>query len=134
MALWQRVMAVFSRPPLGVQDLVVGAGPEAGDNSNVKVHYTGTLIDGTVFDSSRDRGQPFEFLIGAGEVIEGWERGVNGMRVGGRRRLTVPPHLGYGRRGVAGAIPGGATLIFEIELLEVVPADGGEQRPDESQR
>jgi FKBP-type peptidyl-prolyl cis-trans isomerase FkpA len=99
-------------------DLATGSGPEAAHGQSVTVHYTGWLTDGRKFDSSRDRGSPFSFRLGAGEVIRGWDQGVAGMRVGGRRRLEIPPELGYGSRGV-GPIPGGATLIFAVELLGV---------------
>jgi FKBP-type peptidyl-prolyl cis-trans isomerase len=101
------------------EELVVGAGAEAVAGKTVSVHYTGTLIDGTKFDSSLDRGEPFSFRLGVGEVIQGWDRGVAGMRVGGKRKLTIPPELGYGSRGVPGAIPPNATLVFEVELLGV---------------
>ena len=90
---------------------------KAGDT--VRVHYTGTLLDGTTFDSSRPRGTPFEFKVGAGQVIRGFERGVVGMRVGGVRKVTIPPEMGYGRKGAPPVIPPNATLIFEIELLDV---------------
>ncbi len=100
------------------EDLVVGEGDEAARGSTVSVHYTGWLTSGRKFDSSLDRGQPFSFRIGAGQVIAGWEQGVEGMKVGGKRKLTIPSSLGYGRRGT-GPIPGGATLVFEIELLGV---------------
>ena len=100
-------------------DLVVGAGDEALAGKRVKVHYTGTLTNGQKFDSSLDRGQPFNFTLGAGEVILGWDDGVAGMQVGGKRRLTVPPELGYGRRGIRGVIPPNATLVFEVELLGI---------------
>ena len=93
-----------------------GASPKKGDK--VRVHYTGTFPDGKKFDSSRDRGQPFEFPIGTGRVIKGWDEGVATMKVGGKRRLIVPAGLGYGDRGT-GPIPGGATLIFDVELIEV---------------
>ena len=103
---------------LGVKDIKVGEGAEAFNFSKVKVHYTGWLMDGKKFDSSKDRGQPFEFMVMARQVIPGWDLGVSGMKVGGVRELIVPPQLGYGKRGV-GPIPPNATLKFEIELLEV---------------
>src|SRR5690606_2645472 len=101
------------------EDLVVGTGEEAVHGKAVTVHYTGTLTDGSKFDSSVDRGEPFVFPLGAGRVIQGWDRGVVGMTVGGKRRLTIPPELGYGPRGFPPVIPANATLIFEIELLGV---------------
>jgi FKBP-type peptidyl-prolyl cis-trans isomerase FkpA len=101
-------------------DLVVGTGAEARKGDAVSVHYVGTLTDGTVFDSSRARETPFTFMIGQGKVIRGWEQGVVGMKVGGKRKLVVPPHLGYGEDGSPPKIPGNATLVFEIELLHVV--------------
>ena len=104
---------------LKIEDLEVGTGDEATAGRTVVVHYTGWLLDGTKFDSSVDRGTPFEFRLGAGQVISGWDQGVEGMRVGGKRRLTIPPELAYGDRGAAGVIPPGATLVFEVELLEV---------------
>jgi peptidyl-prolyl cis-trans isomerase A (cyclophilin A) len=104
---------------LGVEDLVVGRGAEATRGDKVKVHYVGTLTTGTEFDSSRKHGEPFDFQLGAGEVIKGWDQGVAGMKVGGKRRLTVPASLGYGSRGAPPVIPANATLVFEIELLEV---------------
>lgn len=100
------------------EDLKVGEGAEAQDGKTVKVHYVGTLVDGTKFDSSRDRNEPFEFTLGAGHVIKGWDQGVKGMKVGGIRKLTIPPELGYGDQDL-GTIPPNSTLIFEIELLEV---------------
>ena len=99
-------------------DLKPGDGAEATPGQNVTVHYTGWLTDGRKFDSSRDRGSPFSFRLGGGQVIRGWDQGVAGKRVGGRRRLEIPAELGYGSRG-AGPIPGGATLIFTVELLGV---------------
>ena len=104
---------------LKIEDLVVGDGKEATKGSTVSVHYTGTLTDGKKFDSSLDRGKPFGFQIGAGRVIQGWEQGVAGMKVGGKRKLTIPPELGYGARGFPPVIPANATLVFEIELLGV---------------
>ena len=101
-----------------IEDLVKGKGPEAVRGKTVEVHYTGWLTDGTKFDSSVG-GQPFSFRIGAGEVIEGWERGLAGMRAGGKRKLTLPPELAYGTKGAPPEIPPHATLVFEIELLAV---------------
>ena len=104
---------------LTYQDLVEGAGTEATKGAQVSVHYTGWLMDGTKFDSSKDRGDPFDFPLGAGQVIRGWDEGVAGMKVGGTRKLTIPPSLGYGARGAGGVIPPNATLVFEVELLAV---------------
>ena len=104
-----------------VEDTLPGDGPQAKPGSLVRVHYTGKLADGSTFDSSKPRGQPFEFRLGQGQVIKGFERGVVGMKVGGTRKVTIPPELGYGRRGVPPQIPPNATLTFEIELLEVKP-------------
>jgi len=99
-------------------DIVVGTGPVAEAGDTVSAHYVGRFTDGTQFDSSYDRGVPFEFVLGAGQVIAGWDQGVPGMRVGGTRRLTIPPHLAYGSAG-RGSIPPNATLTFDIELVEV---------------
>jgi FKBP-type peptidyl-prolyl cis-trans isomerase FkpA len=104
---------------LQYEDLAMGEGPEAKTGDAVSVHYTGWLTDGTKFDSSVDRGTPFEFPLGAGRVIKGWDEGVAGMKVGGKRKLTIPPELGYGDRGAPPKIPPGATLVFEVELLEI---------------
>lgn len=100
-------------------DLKQGTGAEAVAGKRVTVHYVGTLTDGSKFDSSRDRGKGFSFSLGAGEVIRGWDEGVAGMQVGGLRRLTIPPELGYGERGFPPVIPARATLVFEVELLAV---------------
>jgi FKBP-type peptidyl-prolyl cis-trans isomerase len=100
-------------------DIVVGSGATATPGSTVKVHYTGFLTTGQKFDSSRDRGEPFSFPLGQGQVIKGWDEGVAGMKVGGQRQLRIPPQLGYGAAGAGGAIPPNATLIFDVELLEV---------------
>ena len=114
------------RPKLEITDIVVGTGELAEEGASVTVHYTGWLHDasapnqrGRKFDSSKDRNEPFEFDLGAGMVIQGWDLGVQGMQVGGKRVLVIPPHLGYGRRGTGGVIPPNATLVFEVELLGV---------------
>ena len=107
--------------PSGLQytDLVVGLGEGARSGATAVVHYTGWLMDGTKFDSSLDRGTPFEFVLGRGQVIGGWDEGVSTMNVGGKRELIIPPDLAYGDRGAAGVIPPGATLKFEVELIEL---------------
>jgi FKBP-type peptidyl-prolyl cis-trans isomerase len=105
--------------PLGVKDLVVGKGAEAKAGDTVTVHYVGTLTDGKEFDSSRKHNKPFDFQLGAHQVIKGWDQGIAGMKVGGKRKLTVPPSLGYGARGFPPVIPPNATLSFEVELLDV---------------
>jgi peptidylprolyl isomerase len=102
-----------------VTDLTIGQGQEAKTGDRVSVHYTGTLLDGTKFDSSYDRGKPFEFVLGQNQVIQGWEKGVLGMKVGGKRKLVIPPSLAYGEQGIPGAIPPNATLMFEVELLDI---------------
>jgi FKBP-type peptidyl-prolyl cis-trans isomerase FkpA len=105
--------------PLQIEDLKVGTGAEAKSGKAISVHYTGTLTNGNKFDSSRDRGTPFEFQLGAGMVIQGWDQGIVGMKVGGRRKLTIPPEMGYGARGYPPVIPGNSTLVFDVELLAV---------------
>ena len=104
---------------LQYQDLQEGTGPATKAGDTVEVHYTGWLKDGTQFDSSHDRKQPFAFKLGAGRVIQGWDQGVAGMKVGGKRKLHIPPELGYGARGAGNAIPPNAQLIFEVELLKI---------------
>lgn len=104
---------------LEIEDVKVGTGADAVVGKNVTVHYVGTLTNGTKFDSSRDRGEGFEFGLGAGEVIKGWDQGVAGMKVGGIRKLTIPPELAYGARGFPPVIPPNSTLVFEVELLSV---------------
>jgi ketosteroid isomerase-like protein len=110
--------AMKTESGLKYEDLVVGTGASPQPGQEVTVHYTGTLEDGTKFDSSLDRGQPFKFQIGIGQVIKGWDEGVMTMKVGGKRKLVIPPQLGYGARGAGGVIPPNATLVFEVELLD----------------
>lgn len=102
---------------LKIEELSEGEGETAAAGQQVSVHYTGWLTDGQKFDSSVDRNQPFQFALGRGMVIRGWDEGVAGMKVGGKRKLTIPPHLGYGAQGAGGVIPPNATLVFEVELL-----------------
>ena len=105
---------------LQYEDTVIGTGAEAAKGKSVEVHYTGTLADGTKFDSSHDRKQPFSFRLGAGQVIKGWDEGVVGMKVGGTRKLVVPGDLAYGPRGYPGSIPPNAQLTFVVELIKVL--------------
>jgi FKBP-type peptidyl-prolyl cis-trans isomerase len=112
--MYHRAMA-----DLQIEELQVGTGTEATPGNKVSVHYTGWLTTGEKFDSSVDRGTPFEFALGGGQVIKGWDQGVAGMKIGGKRKLTIPPDLGYGARGAGGLIPPNATLVFEVELLGV---------------
>ncbi len=108
-------------PDVGMEDVKIGEGPEALPFSTVEVHYTGKLEDGKVFDSSVERGEPFRFTLGAGQVIPGWDIGIRGMKPKGRRMLKIPPELAYGERGAGGVIPPNATLNFEVELISVMP-------------
>ncbi len=111
--------AITTDSGLKYVDEVVGSGDAPARGKKVRVHYTGRLTDGKKFDSSVDRGQPFEFIIGVGQVIQGWDEGVASMKVGGKRQLIIPPELGYGARGAGGAIPPNAELVFDVELLGV---------------
>ena len=112
-------LATMTKSPTGlyVQELTPGAGPPAAKGDSVAMHYTGWLPDGKKFDSSRDRGKPYSFVLGRGEVIGGWDEGVEGMMVGGRRKLVIPAALGYGERG-SGRIPPNATLVFDVERVK----------------
>ncbi|MBE7412440.1 MAG: FKBP-type peptidyl-prolyl cis-trans isomerase [Leptospiraceae bacterium] len=104
---------------LVIKDVKKGTGKEALKGNVVLVHYSGYLVNGTKFDSSVDRGKPFSFVLGTGEVIKGWDKGVAGMREGGKRKLTIPPEMGYGQRGAPPVIPPNATLVFDVELIKV---------------
>jgi FKBP-type peptidyl-prolyl cis-trans isomerase FkpA len=111
--------AITTSSGLMIEDIVEGEGAVAAAGQRVTVHYTGWLADGTKFDSSKDRGEPFDFALGARHVIAGWDEGVAGMKIGGTRKLTIPAALGYGARGAGGVIPPNATLVFEVDLLGV---------------
>jgi FKBP-type peptidyl-prolyl cis-trans isomerase FkpA len=111
--------SITTNSGLIIEELTVGSGAEAGAGQTVSVHYTGWLADGSKFDSSKDRDEPFEFALAARRVIAGWDEGVQGMKIGGVRKLTIPPDLGYGSRGAGGVIPPDATLVFEVELLAI---------------
>lgn len=110
---------VVTESGLRYVEILIGSGEQPKAGNTVVVHYTGTLVDGKKFDSSLDRGQPFEFVLGRGQVIKGWDEGLASMRVGSKRKLIIPPDLGYGERGAGGAIPPNSTLIFEVELLDI---------------
>jgi FKBP-type peptidyl-prolyl cis-trans isomerase len=113
-------MSIITTPSgLQIEEIVLGSGATAEAGQNVIVHYTGWLTDGSKFDSSKDRNDPFQFGLGQRQVISGWDEGVAGMKVGGTRKLTIPPALGYGTRGAGGVIPPNATLVFEVELLDI---------------
>lgn len=114
---------VMTRTESGLyyQDIATGEGPAVQSGQTVRVHYTGWLPDGTEFDSSRDGDEPLEVTVGVGVVIAGWDEGLQGMQVGGQRKLVIPPNLAYGDRGAGGVIPPGATLVFDVELMEIVP-------------
>ena len=104
---------------LQIEDQIVGEGDEAVAGQTVEVHYTGWLEDGTKFDSSHDRNETFTFKLGAGQVIQGWDQGFAGMKIGGTRKLTIPPGMGYGERGAGGVIPPNATLVFKVDLVSI---------------
>lgn len=104
---------------LQIEDIIIGTGAEVKSGDHILIHYLGTLENGQKFDSSYDRKEPFEVQIGVGYVIKGWDQGVVGMKVGGKRKLTIPPELGYGSREIPGVIPANSTLIFEVELVEI---------------
>ena len=116
---YRETTVITTASGLQYEDQAVGTGDEAKSGQTVDVHYTGTLKDGTKFDSSHDRGKPFSFQLGLGRVIKGWDEGVAGMKVGGKRKLVIPADLAYGKRGAGGVIPADAELTFVVELLKV---------------
>lgn len=115
----ERTPEQLAHPELKIEDSIIGKGERAEKGKKLTVHYVGKLENGTVFDSTYDKGRTFSFVLGQGKVIPGWEIGIEGMREGGKRRLTIPPQLGYGESGVRGMIPSNSTIIFEIELIDV---------------
>lgn len=115
----ENVLAIENKNMLKIETIIEGEGEVSKAGDNLTVHYTGTLEDGSKFDSSVDRGSPFVFTLGIGQVIKGWEEGMAGMKVGEKRKIIVPAEMGYGERGVPGLIPANATLIFEVELLKI---------------
>ena len=120
----EKIRALYAQPsnnagPLRVKDVVVGKGTQAVNGRSISVHYSGMFINGQKFDSSWQRGQPFSFVLGGGQVIAGWEKGLAGMRVGGKRRLIIPPAMAYGATGSPPTVPPNATLIFDVQLLSV---------------
>jgi FKBP-type peptidyl-prolyl cis-trans isomerase FkpA len=115
----EKKKVVTTKSGLKYEDLTEGTGAEAKKGDTVEVHYTGWLTNGKKFDSSKDRNEPFSFKLGAGMVIKGWDEGVAGMKVGGKRKLMIPPELGYGARGAGNVIPPNAELVFEVELLKI---------------
>lgn len=133
MVIWASVISLSQANELGIQDLREGTGIEAQPQFTLEMHYTGWLEDGTQFDSSHDRGQPLSLVLGQGQVIPGWEIGIRGMKVGGKRELIIPPALAYGARGAGNVIPPNATLRFEVELVSAEPPPFSNVNNDELQ-